>query len=58
MTNDHDSDRAARIQTLREAARVERAQTLRRVLRSLLRRGRTAATWQPPADRAVVSECG
>jgi hypothetical protein len=47
MTHDQDSDRRARIPALHEAARLERAQTLRRLLQSLLHgRGMTVA-WKP-----------
>jgi len=38
MADDWDDDRHARIAALRHAARLERAETIRRLLQSLLRR--------------------
>jgi hypothetical protein len=53
MTGDRESDRAARIQAAVEAARVERSQTLLRLLRSVLPRRRTARTWRPAVEPAL-----
>jgi hypothetical protein len=51
MADDHDSDRHERIEALHEAARLERAQTLRRLLQGLLRGRATAELW--PSRRAL-----
>jgi hypothetical protein len=45
MADNEGSDRRACIQALHEAARLERAQTLRRLLQGLLRWRSTAEAW-------------
>jgi hypothetical protein len=47
MAIDQDSDRHAQIQILHKAARLERAQTLRRLVSAVMRRRGTAETWAP-----------
>ena len=56
MTNDHGSDRVVNIQALHEAARVERAQTLRRLLQRLLSR-RSTAEARLPSSQPAFGEC-
>ena len=56
MSNDHRSYPAGYIEALREAARVERAETLRRLLLRLLRR-RSTAEASPPPSQAALGVC-
>ena len=56
MANEHDSDRHAQIQTLHEAARLERAQKLRRLLWGLLHRRSAAEAWSP-SGRPALGDC-
>ena len=56
MADDHDGDRRAQIQSLHGAARLERAQTLRRLLQGLLHRRSAAEPWSPSTQPAL-SDC-
>ncbi len=53
MTDDPDTGRHERIQALHAAARLERAQILRRLLQSLLCPRGTAQTWPAPGRPAL-----
>jgi hypothetical protein len=57
MADDRDDDRLARIAALHRAARLERAETLRRLLQSLLRRRGNAAAWPPKGRPALGGDC-
>jgi hypothetical protein len=57
MASDRDSERYAQIQALHEAARLERAQTLRQLLQRLFRSVGAADAWQSPGKPAL-SDCG
>jgi hypothetical protein len=58
MTRDRGSERHAQIQALHEAARRERAQTLRQLWQRLLRRlGAADNAWEPPGKPALA-DCG
>lgn len=57
MTNDPDTGRHEHIQALHAAARLERAQTLQRLLQSLLRPRGTAQTWPAPGRPALGESC-
>jgi hypothetical protein len=54
MANDLDSDRHAHIQALRQAARVQRAQTLRRLALDLLGGRSRAEAW--PSGQPALGE--
>ena len=57
MANDRGTARHAQIQALHEAARRERAQTLRQLWQRLLRRLGAADAWQSPRKPALA-DCG
>jgi hypothetical protein len=60
MATSTEIDRAERIAALMEAARVERAQTLRRMLQGLLRGtrlDRKEVVWPAPV-RPATGDCG
>jgi hypothetical protein len=57
MARDRDSERYAHIQALHEAARLERAQTLRQLLQRLFRGVGATDAWQSPG-RPALSDCG
>jgi hypothetical protein len=57
MSNDDRSaERAAHIDALMAAARIERARTLQRLLRRLLRRRGEVEVWRAPVEPAL-SDC-
>ncbi len=57
MSRDRGSGRHAQIQALHEAARRERAQTLRQLWQRLLRRLGAADAWETPGKPALA-DCG